>query len=164
VLSFKSFSLAGAALVTLLGGAVLVGWLFGNESLTSILPGLGAMPASTGLALSLAGIALMTLGSKERGRAIRIMAQFFSFLVALIGFLSLAEFLLGIGVGPDFWLAEIKPGSAAPDVLAGVPLAASCSLMLIGSALSLLLVRRNLRIVRYLTYAVMTISTIAVVG
>lgn len=164
MLSFKSFSLAGAALVTLLGGAVLVGWLFGIESLTSILPGLGAMHASTGLALALAGIALMTLGSKERGLAVRIMAQFFSFLVALIGFLSLAEFLLGIEVGPEFWLSEIRPGSAATDALAGVPLAASCSLMLIGSALSLLLVRRNLRLVRYLTYAVMTISTIAVVG
>ncbi len=164
MLSFKSFSLAGALLVTSLGGAVLVGWLVGNESLTSVLPGLSAMHPSTGLAFALAGIALMTLQTRHRPLAIRIMAQVFSFLVALIGFLSLGELLLGIDVGPDFWLAEIRAGAGAAGAHAGVPLATSCSLMFLGSALSLLQVRRNLRLVRILTYVVMTIATIAVVG
>jgi signal transduction histidine kinase len=122
----KSLSKVCAALVFVTGLVVLAGWALDVPTLKSIHPNLISMKANTALCFALIGAALWLL---EAGLAnpVRLWAgRFFAGLVALVGLLSLGEYLFGWDLGIDQLLfredagavGTINPGRMAPNTAA----------------------------------------------
>jgi hypothetical protein len=88
------------------GTLVLVGWAFDIALFKSVLPGLATMKPNTAICFILLGIALwlsqkqatqsQSVDLKRRG-----VAQACAFFAALIGSVTLSEYLLGVNVGID---------------------------------------------------------------
>ena len=105
-------------LVILTGLAVLFGWAFDIQVLKSVLPNLVTMKANTALAFILAGLSLRLFSKKPKHFIGRICAL----AVALIGILTLSEYLFGLNFGIDQLLFKeasnavftSSPGRMAP--------------------------------------------------
>jgi signal transduction histidine kinase len=121
-----SFSKGCAAVVFLTGMVVLVGWALDVPALKSIHPSLISMKANTALCFVLIGAALWLL---EAGLAnpVRLWAgRFCAGLVALVGLLSLGEYLCGCDLHIDQLLfredagavGTVNPGRMAPNTAA----------------------------------------------
>jgi signal transduction histidine kinase len=93
----------------LTGMAVLAGWWLDVAPDARLLPGVPPMMPNTALALILTGATLALLRKEPVSRARRWLAAPAVAAVVLIGALSLAEYLLGRGLGID---ALPAPGSA----------------------------------------------------
>ncbi len=125
----------GAAIVSAfgLGITVLVGWQLRISPLTTVVRGGASVKPNTAIALLFTGIALF-LGLSGPARRARVAAAAASVLAALLGALSLAEYLLRRDFGIDQLLYRDPslgpaPGRMAPNtavcfVLLGVSLAA----------------------------------------
>src|SRR5438552_10819129 len=90
------------ALVIVLAGLTLIGWVFDIEILKTTLPGFVSMKANTAICLALAGWALILQGGAEpvparHARLARILAV----LVVLAGLLTLAEYSFNLNLGMD---------------------------------------------------------------
>ncbi|MEI6226770.1 MAG: PAS domain S-box protein, partial [Deltaproteobacteria bacterium] len=104
---------------TAVGVAVLVGWALDLPTLKSVLPGVVSMKANTALGFVLAGL---SLSLRERGRASRITTGALAGATALLGFLTLVEYALGVNLGIDQFLfreaagtvGTLSPGRMAP--------------------------------------------------
>ena len=124
-----------AALTIFIGLISIGGWLFGAQALTSVIPGAVAMKLNTALALAGCGIALALLAERISARADRA-AQALGVLAALLGLLTLLEYLLGLDLRIDQLLIDdhteaynvfrgrMSPMSAAAFIAAGAALAA----------------------------------------
>ena len=104
---------AGLA-VTLFAAAVLVGWLFGVETLKSIRPGYVVMNPVSAVAFAMAGASLLLHGRRPFSRRVVLCL---ASAVALIGAAKLAELLAGREVGVDQWLftSELHGNRMAPN-------------------------------------------------
>jgi PAS domain S-box-containing protein len=113
----------GASLLIMVGGAVVfLGWMLNLPRVTSVFPGAVTMKANTALCFALTGpslwLSLAPRGSAElnsnRLRGGRMLAVF----VAMIGGLSLCEYILGTNLGIDELLfrdaGTPQPGRMAP--------------------------------------------------
>src|ERR1700733_6390251 len=99
--SSGSFSRAAGAAVVLMGGLVLMGWLFDVEILKSIIPGMTAMnPGGTAVAFLLAGVSLW-IQSVPAHRRLRALAMACAGAVVVLALFRLAGYLLGWDGGPD---------------------------------------------------------------
>jgi PAS domain S-box-containing protein len=109
------------------GAVVLLGWAFELPRLRSVLPGLVEMKVNTAIAFGLAGASLLLRrGVRARRRAAVACAS----VVALIGLLTVAEYLLGLDLGIDQLLFREAAGAAAtssPGRMA--PTTAACFLL-----------------------------------
>lgn len=117
------------------GLAVLAGWQFGIEHLKSPLQGTVSMKANTAIAFLLSGIALIIL---QRPSPVYItITRIFGLAVALIGLLSLGEYIFGCNLGIDEMIfndnasaidtsnpGRIAPNSALNFILLGFALIA----------------------------------------
>lgn len=127
---------AVASAAAILGGAmVLCGWLFDISALKSIQPGWVAMKPNTAVAFILTGIALANSPNAAPFRSFG--TRLCSWLVGLLGVLTLAEYACGWNPGFDHWLfteptgamGTSHPGRMAPDAaVCFVALAAGLSL------------------------------------
>jgi PAS domain-containing protein len=159
--TLQSFSRVASATTILVGGLVLVGWVFNIPTLISIVPGWSAMKVNTALAFVLAGAALWLVRTdqpKQRG------ASACALLVALIGFLTLTEYLFGWDLGIDQRLLREALGSAgslAPGRMAPVT-ALNC--LLLGIALLLLSWDRAHGLLQFLTLTAIILALLAVIG
>jgi PAS domain S-box-containing protein len=117
-----------------LGSIGLAGWLFGVEALQSFRYGHATMKMNTAVSLVLGGLALILTAWRPETRPQLIVARWCALLVALVGSMTLAEYLTGIDLGIDELLidASHEPDEAPPGRMA--PNTASC-LFLIGLAL-----------------------------
>jgi PAS domain S-box-containing protein len=159
---------AGAAIgVFGIGSLVLVGWTFDLAVLRSFDPGLTSMKANTAVAFMLTGISLwLSQAKRTRFRLGRCVAWGSASLVAVLGLLTLVEYVSGWNLGIDQLLfAElsgavqtIDPGRMAPNT--------ALNFLLIGLALLLLDVqtRRGHRPAQYLIGLEGIIATVALVG
>ncbi len=166
----KSFPEAASVAVICVGGVVLIGWMLNIATLKSILPGLVTMKANTALAFFLAGVSLWLLRAGAAQPVVqrrqRRMAQVCAFIVALVGLLTLAEYLFGRDLGIDQLLFQeisaavetSSPGRMAPNT--------ALSLVLVGLALLLLDVetRRGHRPAQFLALAAGFVSMLALTG
>jgi len=159
---------AGAAIgVFGIGSLVLVGWTCDIAVLKSFNPGLISMKANTAAAFMLTGISLwLSQAKRTRFRLGRYVAWGSASLVAVLGLLTLVEYLFGWNLGIDQLLftepsgtaQTIYPGRLAPNT--------ALSFLLIGLALLLLDVqtRRGHRPAQYLIGLEGIIATVALVG
>jgi len=158
-------SLAGA-LVAALGCLVLVGWALNAEVLKSVLPGTVTMKANTALAFVLSGSALWTLASAGAGTWAGRVARACAGAAALIGLLTLGEYVLGWNLGidqlifrePAGAIGTVAPGRMAPATALNFVLAGS-SLLLVGA-----LSRRVRATARGLAIAAWFVALLAFLG
>jgi hypothetical protein len=132
--------LAIPILLCLLGLAVLTGWLLNISALKTVAPGLTSMKANTAVGFLAAGGGLLLMGLKARWG--RRAALVLGALVAMIGLVTLTEYLFGLKLGIDELLfvdpaTTSRPfsGRMSPATAIGFT-AAGASLMLLAMARS----------------------------
>ncbi len=136
----SSRSAAGAAgvVVATLGGLVLAGWALDLEAVKSVLPGLVAMKANTALAFVLAGLSLW-LQAREGASARRWwVARAAALSTALIGSLTLLEYVAGLDLGIDQLLFEEAATALATSSPGRMAPATAFAFLALGLALLLL--------------------------
>ena len=105
----RSLARASGAAVILIGGLVLVGWLFDIEILKSIIPGMIAMnPGGTAVAFLLAGVSLWIQCGAGRLVRRRAVGMACAGGVVLWALLRLGGYLLAWDGGPDQFLFRAK--------------------------------------------------------
>ena len=120
----------------LMGVAVLVGWLAEVPALTRVLPGLATMKPNTAAAFVGAGLALALAAGTHtpaRWRTQRLLGA----AVAVLGLLTVAQYLLGRDLGIDELLMSVPVDPAAAGT-AHARMALATALGFSGAGLSLL--------------------------
>ncbi|MCF4139446.1 PAS domain S-box protein [Streptomyces sp. Tue 6430] len=134
----RTVARAAALTAALLGALSLTGWIAGVEALKSVLPGDPvAMKANTAVAVLALGISLGLVATGP-GRARSVAARSAAALAALIGVLTLLEYMTGAHLGIDELLftddstgtatAAETPGRMAPNTAAALTLGALAAL------------------------------------
>lgn len=116
-------------LVMGMGLAGLAGWIFDIAFVRELLPGFPTMKANTALCFLLSGVALWLSSAGRVTPARRAVAIASAVTVALIGLLTLGEYLLGVPLRIDEWLFRdpSTPAAAYPGRMA-VPTALNFAL------------------------------------
>jgi len=136
VARLKLLSMMCAAVCAALASVSLFGWVAGIGVLERLAPGLPPMKANTAVGYLLASVALVGYSRALPGSRVRKVAAGCALVVALVGAVSLAEYVFGVSLGIDQLLFRDSAGAAAP--YPGRPAAnASLGLMLVGVALLL---------------------------
>jgi hypothetical protein len=159
-------SLAANAIVLLVGLLVLVGWIFDVPALQAVVPGLATMKPNTAVAFFLAGMALWLFQDEQIRRWKRRLALGCSITVAMIGFLTLMEYLWRWDLGIDQLLfrdVSRDTDGAAPGRMS---FSTALSFYLVGLALMLVKAGngRNRLFVQFLILATFAVSLLALVG
>jgi PAS domain S-box-containing protein len=126
------------------GLLVLVGWLFDIPTLKSVLPWFVTMKANTAAGFVLAGLSL-TLLARDNPSAFELrMSQISACVTALLGFLTICQYLFGLNLGIDQLLfteqanavGTLSPGRMAPNT--------AINFLLLGCALFIVNFRRGI--------------------
>ncbi len=160
----KSFSRAASGTVILVGCLALVGWVLNITALKSILPGLVTMKANTALAFVLAGVSLWILCAEQTDQRMRRIARACAAIVALIGFLTLGEYLSGWDLGIDQLLFEEALGAVGTFAPGRMAPTTALNFLVIGLALVALDAPRGLRAVQMFTLAAGVIGLLNFMG
>ncbi len=135
-LRLTSFARVASTLITLIGGIVLVGWLFDISALKSILPLWVTMKANTAIAFVCSGSALGQL-AKSKARSPGY-AQPLAAIVLGIGLLTLIQYGFGIDLGIDQLLFQEPTTAVATSTPGRMAVNTAFNFLLLGSALLLL--------------------------
>jgi PAS domain S-box-containing protein len=163
VSSLASVSRGASALVIAAGCLVLVGWMLDIATLKSVFPGFVTMKANTALALIFAGLSLWSLPAEHPGRWTRRGGFACAAAVALVGILTLGEYLLGRDLGIDQLLVEEPAGAERTSHPGRMAPNSALSFLLIGCGL-LLRGRRAEAVAQTLALTVAVIAFLALVG
>jgi PAS domain S-box-containing protein len=149
-----------------IGAAVLAGWLFDVPLLKSLLPGFIAMKANTALGFLLAGGSMLLLLLSPASRARARAGQALALAVALIGALTLGEYVFGWQLGIDELLFK-DLDTTEPWKLSAGRMATSTAAGFLLLGLALLAIdwepRRGLRPAEWLALLVILLSLIAAI-
>lgn len=138
---FIAFSKAAGIFVFLIGLSGLIGWTFDIAVLKSILPQWVAMKANTALCFLLSGLSLGLIHKNHR--AFDLIQKMAAVFVALVGALTLIEYVFGQDFGIDQWFLK-KPETAVGTFISDrmSPLTA-LNFLLIGLALLTYRIKSN---------------------
>ena len=161
--SYRRASQVASAIVIAIGFLVLLGWLFEIPALKSMPPGLATMKANTALAFMLAGISLWLTSAKQENQRLDRIARACAILTALIGLLTISEYIFSQNLGIDQLLFKDKltPESAYPGRMSPVT---ALNLCLLGFGLLFLGSHRYRRLVEVFTIAALLISVVVLMG
>jgi len=159
-------STAAAAAVVALGLLVIAGWAFDVAFLRGPIPGLIEMKFNTALAFALMGISVLILRDAGSARLRRRFAIACAAGAALIGGLSLLQYLLDRNLGIDELVFEDNPGAAMTIDPGRLAPQTAVNFLLLGIAMLIIdSPRRRLReFVQALVLVPLTIAAFAVVG
>jgi PAS domain S-box-containing protein len=118
-----------------IGAAALAGWIFNIEALKQIHPALVSMKANTAICLMLAASSLLLLREESASGLRRRMAQLFAAIIALVGLLTLSEYLFHWDAGIDQFLFHETMSEAAQSFPGRMGVAASLNFSFLGMAL-----------------------------
>jgi signal transduction histidine kinase len=107
----KSISELISLVIIIFGILVLLGWAFNISILLSPGEGFSNIKSNVGLGFILIGLALYLLQDKRNNRRNKQIAQILGFIVFLIGFLTLFEYLSGINLFIDQLLFKEATGA-----------------------------------------------------
>jgi signal transduction histidine kinase len=107
---FKAVSKALSAGVFFIGFLAIIGWQFDILILKRILPSLPVIAPNTSFSFTLIGLALFLFLDKKAGKFLYSLIFIFSSAVALVGFLTLLEYIFGLNFGIDNLLYSQKMG------------------------------------------------------
>jgi len=118
----KNISKLASAITMLIGGAALVGWWFNFALLTSISPQFAPMRANSALSFLTGGLALWLLHSNSTALHWVTLRRACVVLVALIGILTLSEYLFHWNLGIDQLLVgdTARPDNPFPGRMAPI--------------------------------------------
>jgi len=145
---------------------MLAGWVFDIELLKWVPRGMIRMKANAAFAFLLSGISLW-LSVQEKGEDTRWkkrVAQGLALLVALLGLLTLSEYLFGWNPGIDLMLAREAPGAIKTSSPGRMAPNSALNFLFIGGALLLLDVRRGEWIASILALASGAVALLALMG
>jgi len=125
----NSLARTGGLLVSLIGALVLVGWFLDIAALKSVIPGLAAMKPNTALGFLLTGLSLWR---QQPGGWI---AKPCALLAAVLGLLTIGEYLLGSDFGIDQILFKDNLKAAGTSFPARMAPNTALSFLFIGGAL-----------------------------
>jgi len=182
--SLRFFSQVAAIFTTFVGCLVLVGWILDIAPLKSVFSGLVTMMANTALAFILAGVSLWLLQPDPSHSALRIpqsliddpqstirhrrrrLAQGLACIVALLGLLTLGEYLYGWDLGIDEMLFRATPGTVGTSSPGRMAHSSALNFLMLGLALLLLDVetRRGHRPAQVLALAAAAVSFVTLTG
>ena len=154
---------SAAAVVTVTSGILVIcGWVFDVPALTSFFPGLPPMPVNAALAFILSGVALWLLTMRHAG--LFGLGQAGAAVVALIGLLTLSEYVFGVDLGIDQLFVRDQTGSS--PFPGRIPLIGAVNFVLFGIALAAIDVRiaRDLWLAQGLALAVAATSLVVMLG
>ena len=104
-------------LIVVSGAVVLGGWLFDAPALRALGTGGVTMKGNTAIAFMLIGVSLWALHRRDATAARQTLPRLAALVAALIGLLSLIEYLAPADLGIDHWLftdpASVLPGRMA---------------------------------------------------
>jgi PAS domain S-box-containing protein len=147
-----------------IGVLVLFGWAAGIDALKTVFPGLASMKPNSAVAFLAAAIALGPASRDGRSRTTSFFACGAALVVALLGTLTLAEYVLGVDPGIDELLFR-DPASAAVSLPPGRMSSANAfGFLLLGSALLALHAGRSASLVRRLCVPAFFIHLLALAG
>jgi len=161
-----SLSKGAAVLVSLFGAAMLAGWVFDIELLKWAPQSLVRMKANAAFAFLLSGFSLWfsapgeensTWGKERIGQAL-------AFLVALLGLLTLSEYVFGWDLGIDQLLAREAPGAFKTSSPGRMAPNAALNFLFLGGALLALGVGRGEWIASILALAAAAVAMLALMG
>lgn len=146
-----------------LGLAVLLGWVTGSVTLTSISPQWVAMPVSAALCLILIGISLFAAGTSPSDRRWRTVQLISATTVFGVGLATLLEYRLGIQLGVDRLFldgADLRDHSPFPGRMA---ISTATNFLLAGAALVILDTSRPW-LPQTLAWLIIGVSTLTLLG
>lgn len=140
----KFFSGVLGAAVSLIGFLALAGWQFDIIFLKRVIPALPVIAPNTACAFFLGGLILFLLPRPKISdqKNFRAVFYFFSFIIALTGLLTLAEYIFGLNLGIDRLLFS---GAQGQTTVRMSPQSAFNFLMM-GASLVFVISRKNERI------------------
>ena len=164
-LAAASFCCAAAGSgVCLIACVVLAGWVLGVETLKSVSPGMIAMKVNTAVTFILAGTTLLLVRAESPRHPQQRAACLCAAAVALIGGLTLGEYLFGWDLGIDQLLFAELPGPAgAPEPGRMAPQAAA-SFLALGVALLVLDTRHGASMAQCLALGTGLTALVALIG
>ena len=130
----ESFARTTGLAVVLLGLSVLMGWLFGIETLKRVAPGLTPMKANAALGFVLSGMALALLAPPSPSWKRLAVGRALAAAVAVIGVVTLVEFVLNVDLGIDQILFEPAPEDSSGSPLGRMSPASALNFVLLGAA------------------------------
>ncbi len=160
-------SQAASGVVVVVAGAVLVGWALDVASLKGVLPGLVTMKPNTALAFVLSGVSVWLSSGGGPGRtrtAQRRIALACAVVVAVIGLLTLVEYLTGLDLGIDQRLYAESPGAVGTFAPGRMAPTTALNFLMIGLALVLLDARVPRELVALLVLGTGAIGLLSLVG
>jgi len=162
----KSFSEISSIIILVVGCLVLVGWALNIPILKSPSPGFSTIKSNVGLCFILIGISLWFLQTKRTDKWMRRIAQVCAIFVALIGFLTLIEYLLNINLYIDQMLFTETSGAIYTSSPNRMAFTAALNLFIAGIALILLdrETTRSIKLSQLFASIVGSISLLALIG
>ena len=119
--AYSYASRTASVIVIVVGISVLLGWLLNIPQLTSILPGFATMKANSALAFVLAGLSLWLSQTERENDYIDLISKGSAALAALIGLLTLWQYVFNQDLGIDQLLLNdtqtaqaVYPGRMSP--------------------------------------------------
>jgi PAS domain S-box-containing protein len=162
--SLQSFAQAAGVTVAVTGGLALFGWAVGLSQLTSITSTYASMKPNGAFAFVLAGGSLYLLSAGAPDRYLRLAALAASFIVALIGVLTLSEYVYGWDLDIDQLVFTEPVGAVGTSSPGRMAPASALNLFLIGVSLLVLDSRRCYPVAQLLTLVAALISLTALIG
>lgn len=146
------------------GAAVLAGWLWDIGCLKSILPQYVDMKANTAIGFVLSGVSLVLLARASGSALLRRLALVSAGATALIGLLTLSQYLFGIDLGIDQLLVR-EPANAAGTLAPGrMAPTSAVNFLLLGCALIASSNRRRILVAQWLAGFVGLIGLLPLLG
>ena len=166
VARLKTFSEFTGILIVIIGVLVLIGWAFNISILKSPGPGFSTIKTNVGLAFIFIGFSLWLQQTNRINQNNKRIAQILALATALIGLLTLMEYLLGINIGIDQILFKEAAGALNTSSPNRMGFSAALSLFIAGVALLLIDVKsiRDYEPVQILAIIGALISLLALIG
>lgn len=163
-ISLEKVPRASSIAVIVLGCMVLVGWQFDIAVLKSISPGLATMKANSALGFILCGISLWSLNYKPNKKSIRLLGTTCAAIAALIGGLTLGEYVFNLDFGIDQLLFQDHADASAGFFPGRMSPATALIFLLLGSVLLLIDSRWSNWLNETFSITALVIAGVAVVG
>jgi PAS domain S-box-containing protein len=165
-LVYRALPPAAAGLTALLGVEVLVGWLLGVQALTRLLPDAVSIRPNAALGFLLCGVALFLLGPARarQGQWQRTLGRACAAAAALLGGLTLLEYVAGVDLGID--LVLFRQAQLALPAKVGGRMGANAALnfLLLGGALLTLDAGRRFKPTEVLATLAALVAVTALIG